>query len=67
MRNGMATDTNLERTLVMLDEAVEPDEQADISRAQQLAEQLDVPFDPLTEFQVSRTNVLIPFFHSGGT
>jgi len=48
----MATDPNLDQTLVMLDQAVDPDEQEDVREAQALAERLGLPFDPLDEFHV---------------
>ena len=48
----MATDPNLDQTLVMLDEAIDPDEKGDISEAEALAERLGLPFDPLDEFHV---------------
>jgi type IV pilus assembly protein PilB len=48
----MATDPNLDQTLVMLDEAVDPDEQGDLRAAKELAESLGLPFDPLDEFHV---------------
>ena len=48
----MATDPNLDQTLVMLDEAVDPDEHHNVGEAQALAERLGLPFDPLDEFHV---------------
>ncbi len=52
MTEDMATDPNLDQTLVMLDEAVDPGEQENIREAQALAERLGLPFDPLDEFHV---------------
>jgi type IV pilus assembly protein PilB len=52
MNGDMATDPNLDQTLVMLDEAMDPDEQGDISEAEALAARLGLPFDPLDEFHV---------------
>jgi len=46
------TDPNLDQTLVMLDQAVDPDDQENISEARNLAERLGLPFDPLDEFHV---------------
>jgi len=46
------TDTNLDQTLVMLDEAIDPDEQGDLREAEALAKRLGLPFDPLDEFHV---------------
>ena len=43
----MPTDPNLDKTLVMLDEAMDPDEQGDVSEAAALAERLGLPFDPV--------------------
>jgi len=48
----MATDPNLDQTLVMLDEAVDPDEHHNVGEAQALAERLGLSFDPLDEFHV---------------
>jgi type IV pilus assembly protein PilB len=48
----MATDANLDRTLVMLEGAVAPQEREDHERAKELAERLHLLFNPLTEFQV---------------
>jgi type IV pilus assembly protein PilB len=48
----MATDPNLDQTLVMLDEAVDPDEDQTVREAQAVAERLGLPFDPLDEFHV---------------
>ena len=49
----MATnDPTLDKTLVMLDHTVEPEEQGELLVAEQLAEKLGLPFDPLDEFQV---------------
>ena len=52
MNGDMATDPNLDQTLVMLDEAMDPDEKGDISEAEALAARLGLPFDPLDEFHV---------------
>jgi len=52
MNGDMATDPELDQTLVMLDEAMDPDEQGDISEAETLAARLGLPFDPLDEFHV---------------
>jgi len=52
MNGDMATDPELDQTLVMLDEAIDPDEQGDISEAETLAGRLGLPFDPLDEFHV---------------
>jgi type IV pilus assembly protein PilB len=46
----MATDPNLEKHLVMLDQEAEEHEEEKQARA--LAERLDLPFDPLHEFHV---------------
>ena len=46
------TDPNLDQTLVMLDEAIDPDEQGDLREAEALATKLGLPFDPLDEFHV---------------
>ena len=46
----MATDPNLEKQLVMLDQ--EAEEQEEEKNARELAERLDLPFDPLREFHV---------------
>jgi len=46
----MATDPNLEKQLVMLDQQGE--EQEEEKNARELAERLDLPFDPLHEFHV---------------
>jgi len=46
------TKTSLDDTLVMLSEAVEPHERADLEKAELLARRLGLPFDPLTEFHV---------------
>jgi hypothetical protein len=46
------TDANLDQTLVMLDQAVDPDEREDVREAQALATRLGLPFDPLDEFHV---------------
>jgi type IV pilus assembly protein PilB len=46
----MATDPNLEKQLVMLDQ--EGEEQEEEKNARELAERLDLPFDPLREFHV---------------
>ena len=48
----MATDPNLDQTLVMLDEAVDPGDRENIREAEILAERLGLPFDPLDEFHV---------------
>jgi type IV pilus assembly protein PilB len=48
----MATDSNLDQTLVMLDEAVDPDQHGDVAEARKLADRLGLPFDPLDEFHV---------------
>jgi type IV pilus assembly protein PilB len=49
----MATnDPTLDKTLVMLDHTVEPGEQGELIGAEQLAEKLGLPFNPLDEFQV---------------
>jgi len=53
MTDDMATtDPQLDQTLVMLDEAMDPDEQEAVREAQALAEKLGLPFDPLDEFHV---------------
>ena len=52
MSEDMATDPNLDQTLVMLDEAVDPDDRENIREAEALAERLGLPFDPLDEFHV---------------
>ena len=52
MNGDMATDPQLDQTLVMLDEAMDPDEKGDISEAETLAARLGLPFDPLDEFHV---------------
>ena len=46
----MATDPSLEKHLVMLDQ--EGEEQGEEKAARELAERLDLPFDPLHEFHV---------------
>jgi type IV pilus assembly protein PilB len=46
----MATDPNLEKHLVMLDQ--DGEEQEEEKKARELAERLDLPFDPLHEFHV---------------
>ena len=46
----MATDPDLEKHLVMLDQ--ETEEQEEEKNARALAERLDLPFDPLHEFHV---------------
>ncbi len=46
----MATDPSLEKHLVMLDQ--EGEEQGEEKTARELAERLDLPFDPLHEFHV---------------
>jgi type IV pilus assembly protein PilB len=49
----MATnDPTLDKTLVMLDQTVEPEEQSELLGAERLAEKLGLPFDPLDEFHV---------------
>ena len=48
----MATDPNLDDTLVMLDGAVEPHDLEDLEQARALAERLGLPFDPLGQFHV---------------
>jgi type IV pilus assembly protein PilB len=48
----MTTETNLDQTLVMLDEQVAPDVHEDVAEARALAERLGLPFDPLDEFHV---------------
>ncbi len=52
MNGDMATDPRLDQTLVMLDEAMDPDEKGDISEAEALAVRLGLPYDPLDEFHV---------------
>jgi len=52
MSEDMATDPNLDQTLVMLDEAVDPGDRENIREAEILAERLGLPFDPLDEFHV---------------
>jgi len=52
MNGDMATDPHLDQTLVMLDEAMDPDEKGDISEAEALAVRLGLPYDPLDEFHV---------------
>ncbi len=46
------TDRNLDQTLVMLDEAIDPDERGDLREAEALAARIGLPFDPLDEFHV---------------
>jgi len=46
------TDQTLDQTLVMLDEAIDPDEQGDLREAEALAARLGLPFDPLDTFHV---------------
>ena len=48
----MATDPHLDRTLVMLEGAVAPQEREDHERAHELANRLGLELNPLTEFQV---------------
>ncbi len=48
----MSTQPNLDETLVMLGEDVEPQEVAEVERAEALARRLGLPFDPLSEFHV---------------
>jgi type IV pilus assembly protein PilB len=52
MTDDMATDPHLDQTLVMLDEAMDPDDQGDVRKAEKLAARLGLPFDPLDEFHV---------------
>ncbi len=49
---GKMTDRNLDQTLVMLDEAIDPDERGDLREAEALAARIGLPFDPLDEFHV---------------
>ncbi|TFG38615.1 MAG: hypothetical protein E4H44_03605, partial [Candidatus Aminicenantes bacterium] len=49
---GTMTDRNLDQTLVMLDEAIDPDERGDLREAEALAARIGLPFDPLDEFHV---------------
>jgi len=46
------TERNLDQTLVMLDEAIDPDERGDLRKAEELAARIGLPFDPLDEFHV---------------
>ncbi len=48
----MTRETDLEQTLVILDEAVKPHGHEDVEAARELAEALGLPFDPLDEFHV---------------
>ena len=48
----MATDANLDQTLVMLAGGATRQEQEDLERARALADRLGLPFDPLTEFHM---------------
>jgi type IV pilus assembly protein PilB len=48
----MASETNIEETLMILDSVVTPEEKQDLEKAQALAKRLGLPFDPLNEFQV---------------
>ncbi len=48
----MATDPQLDQTLVMLDQTVAPGEHEDLAQARELAQRLGLPFDPLDEFHV---------------
>jgi type IV pilus assembly protein PilB len=48
----MAGTTNLDDTLVMLNEAVVPEDREDLEAARALAERLQLPFEPLDEFHV---------------
>jgi len=48
----MATDTNLDQSLVMLAGGATRQEQEDLERAQALADRLGLAFDPLTEFHM---------------
>jgi type II secretory ATPase GspE/PulE/Tfp pilus assembly ATPase PilB-like protein len=49
---GTMTERNLDQTLVMLDEAIDPDERGDLRKAEELAARIGLPFDPLDEFHV---------------
>ncbi len=48
----MATDANLDQSLVMLAGGATRQEQEDLERARALADRLGLPFDPLTEFHM---------------
>ena len=48
----MATDSNLEKTLSMLDQQVVPDGHEAVEKARVLAARLGLPFDPLDEFHM---------------
>jgi type IV pilus assembly protein PilB len=48
----MATDSNLDRTLVMLDEQDAPEVHDDVAEARALAARIGFPFDPLDEFHI---------------
>ncbi len=48
----MASEGNLDQTLQMLDQHVEPGSENDIDEARSLAARFDLPFDPLDEFHV---------------
>jgi len=48
----MTTDSNHDRSLVMLDEQVAPEVHENVAEARALAERLGLPFDPLDEFHV---------------
>jgi type IV pilus assembly protein PilB len=48
----MAEDPHLDRTLMMIDQEVEPEARDDVAEARELAERLGLPFDPLDEFHV---------------
>jgi len=46
------SDANLDQSLVALDSVVSPQEQEDLHKAKELADRLQLPFDPLNEFHV---------------
>ncbi len=48
----MASEGNLDKTLQMLDQHVEPDADNDVDEARSLAARFGLPFDPLDEFHV---------------
>jgi len=48
----MATDSTLDRTLVMLDEQEAPEVHDDVAEARSLAQRIGLPFDPLDEFHI---------------
>jgi type II secretory ATPase GspE/PulE/Tfp pilus assembly ATPase PilB-like protein len=48
----MESDPNLNEALSMLQMGMTREEQADVERAKELSQRLDVPFNPLDEFQV---------------